>query len=58
MMATYLGDIGVLESSLRGDSVPVNVGLVSSVLDNAEEQHSFGGSGLFLIVIGHGSVVL
>lgn len=57
-MATYLGDIGVLESSLRGDSVPVNVGLVSSVLDNAEEQHSFGGSGLFLIVIGHGSVVL
>lgn len=57
-MATHLGDIGILESSLRGDSVPVNISLVSSVLDNAEEKHSFGGSGLFLIVVGHGSVVL
>ena len=57
-MATHLGDIGILESSLRGDSVPVNVSLVSSVFDNAEEKHSFGGSGLFLIVVGHGSVVL
>jgi hypothetical protein len=57
-MATHLGDIGILESSLGGDSVPVNVSLVSSVLDNAEEQHSFGCSGLFLITVGHGSVVL
>jgi hypothetical protein len=57
-MATHLGDIGILESSLGGDSVPVNVSLVSSVLDNAEEQHSFGCSGLFLIAVGHGSVVL
>jgi len=57
-MATHLGDIGILESSLGGDSVPVNISLVSSVLDNAEEQHSFGCSGLFLIAVGHGSVVL
>lgn len=54
---THLGDISILESSLSSDGVPINVGLVAGVLDDAEEQHGLGGSGLFLVV-SHGSDLL
>lgn len=54
---THFGDIGILESSLGSDSVPVNIGLVASMLDDAEEQHSLSGSGLSLVV-SHSSDVL
>ena len=43
---TYLGDLGVLEALLFGNSFPVNVRLVLGVLDDGEEEHCLGGRGL------------
>lgn len=48
----HLGNIGILESSLKGDRIPVDIGLVSGVLDDTEEEHGLSGSG-FLLCVGH-----
>lgn len=46
---TYLGDVGVLETLLCSDGVPINVCLVAGVLDNGKEEHGFLGGRLFLL---------
>ena len=53
----YLGDFSILEALLSGDSLPVNVGLVPGVLDDAEEQHGLGGS-RFLLGFRHNGLSL
>jgi hypothetical protein len=55
-MKTHLRNISVFETSLLGDSVPVNVSLVSGVLHDAKEKHGLSGSRLLLFSHGNGGL--
>jgi hypothetical protein len=55
-MKPHLRNISVFETSLLGDSVPVNVSLVSSVLHDAKEKHGLSGSRLLLLSHGNGGL--
>lgn len=53
MEGKYLGDFSVLETGFSSDGLPVDVGFVSGVLDDAEEKHRLSGGGLLLGLLSH-----
>lgn len=57
MLKTNLGNFSVLEVLLLCDGFPINVRLVSSMLDNGEEEHGLRSRGLSSLAwsfVGHG----